>query len=448
MVAEANPEFLEAQYVDLVGFLRSVIIPFESYRRKAPGIIAAFDASSVEGFESINKSDMLLAPDETTFAKIPWSPHRARVLTRIYRPEGSRYEKDPRYIAELTTQLLRDKGYLPLAGTEVEFFLFRSVKVDVSNPLRGIGYVVETTESAWDTQATALRTKKAYHLAEPLDTLEVVREKILKYFSEMGYGFNATHHEVAVGQSEVSVKAGDIKFVADEVITFKVVARVAASEAGMTAVFLPKPVYGDNGSGLHFHMSLWDPSGSRNLFVEEDGSLSQLARYFIGGILEHGRSLAALVAPTVNSYRRLVPGYEAPVYLAWGYSNRSTAIRIPATGGSKELARVEFRSPDPTCNPYLALSATFLAGYDGLVKKIDPGDPYEGNIYELKGSEALPTLPKSLDEALDELESDNEYLRPVFSKELIQSYVEVKREEANTVRMYPSPYEIYTYLAL
>jgi glutamine synthetase len=444
--ASGEPEFLEVQYIDIPGILRSVVIPYQSYKKKVDGFIAAFDGSSVDGFEPINRSDLLLMADASTFARIPWRLERARVLGKIYSPDGARYQKDPRYVAEAAMSYLADKGYRLLAGAEVEFFLFRSLKVDVINPLRGTGYSVVSQEQPWDTESPHAVTKRAYHLPEPMDSLEAVRERMLRYFRAFGYDFNATHHEVAVSQSEVSVKAGNPLFVADEIVTFKLVARQAARESGMVAVFLPKPLFGDNGSGLHFHLSLWDAKGS-NLFVGEDGSLSQLARYFIGGILEHGRSLAAIVAPTVNSYRRLVPGYEAPVYLTWGYSNRSTAIRVPATGGSKDLTRAEFRSPDPLCNPYLALSATFLAGYDGIVKKIEPGDPVSENVYEFKDEGKLRTLPRSLDEALDELESDHEYLLPVMGKELIDSYLEVKRREAATLRMHPSPMELYMYMS-
>ena len=446
--AEADEvSLVEVQYVDLAGFLRSVVIPYETYAKRLQGFVAAFDGSSVEGFEPINRSDLMLRPDVGTFSRIPWRPQRARVLSEIYWPDGRRYQKDPRHVAAEVTRSMVESGYRPLVGAEVEFFLYRSVRVDVENPLRGLGYSLESPEQPWDSKMGLLRTKKAYHVPEPSDALEAVRERILNYFKAMGYGFSATHHEVAVGQSEVSVRAGDPLFVSDEIITFKQVARQAALESGLVAVFLPKPAFGDNGSGLHLHLSLWDPKGTTNLFVDEGGGLSQMARYFIGGILEHGRSLAAIVAPTANSYRRLVPGYEAPVYLVWGYSNRSAAVRVPATGGDPSLTRVEFRSPDPLCNPYLALSATILAGYDGIVRKIDPGDPFEGNVYEVKG-EKLPTLPRSLDEALDELESDNDYLRPVFSKELIESYIEVKRAEAETVRMYPSPIELYMYMNL
>ncbi len=442
--AEAGPEFVEVQYIDLPGIARSVVIPYASYTKKASGFVAAFDGSSVEGFEPINSSDLFLSPDVNTFSRVPWRPERARVFGRIYRGDGSRYQKDPRRVAEDTIAYLADKGYRPLTGAEIEFFLFSSLSVDVVNPARGTGYSVRSTEQPWDGASSPLVIKRSYHLSEPVDSLEQVRERMLAYFKAFGYDFNATHHEVAVSQSEVSVKAGDPLYVSDEIITFKQVARQVAKENGMVAVFLPKPIYGDNGSGLHFHMSLWDSKG--NAFAGDGEGLSQLARYFIGGILEHGRSLAAIVAPTVNSYRRLVPGYEAPVYLVWGYSNRSAAVRVPATGGDPSLTRVEFRSPDPLCNPYLALSATLLAGYDGIVKKIDPGDPVSSNVYELKES-GVKTLPKSLDEALDELESDNSYLQPIFGKELLESYIEVKRKESDMLRMYPSPMELYMYMS-
>ena len=448
----AGIDFVDLQYIDLTGFLRSVTVPYKSYAEKAKGFVGAFDGSSVEGFQPINKSDMFLKADEKTFSILPWNEKKARVLTEIYDFYGKRYQKDPRYIASLTTNYIKEQGFTPLVGTEIEFFLFSSVSIDVENPIRGLGYSLSSLEQPWDIDTLTLRTKKAYHFAEPNDKLAKTREDIIDSFEKLGYGFEASHHEVAVSQNEVSVKAGDPLFVADEVITFKYVARNIATQNNLIPVFMPKPLFGDNGSGLHFHLSLWDLDMKKNLFLDEaSNELSQLARYFIGGILYHGRSLAALVAPTTNSYHRLVPGYEAPVYLVWGHSNRSAAIRIPATAGKSSLTRIEFRSPDPTCNPYLAISATLLAGLDGIKKKIDPGDPYELDVYEmpkekLKGN--ISTLPKSLDEALEELESDNEYLQPVFSKELIESYIDIKKNESDMIRMMPNPYELYMYLNL
>lgn len=391
---------------------------------------------------------MFLKADEKTFSVLPWNSNKARVLSEIYDIKGKRYSKDPRYVASQVTKYIKDQGFSPLVGTEIEFFLFDSLELDVENPIRGIGYLFSSGEQPWDTQSISLRVKKAYHLSEPIDKLSNTREEIINSLKKMGYDFEASHHEVAVSQNEISVKSGDPLYVADEVITFKYVARNISLRNGLIPIFMPKPIFGDNGSGLHFHISLWDIEMKKNLFIDENtNDLSQLARYFIGGILYHGRSLAAIVAPTTNSYHRLVPGYEAPVYLVWGHSNRSAAIRIPATGGRSKLARIEFRSPDPTCNPYLALSATLLAGLDGIKKKIEPGDPYEEDVYEMHKEELkkVATLPKSLDEAIEELESDNEYLQPVFSKDLIYSYLELKKKESDTIRMMPNPYELYLY---
>jgi len=443
-------DFVDVQYVDLVGFLRTVTIPYRTYASKKPSYVAAFDGSSVEGFEKINKSDMFLKPDENTFSPIPWDQRRARVLSEIYNYRHERYEKDPRFIAKKTDEYIRSLNFKPLVGAEMEFFILSSIDVDVENKARGIGYYLTSLEQAWDTSGIPLMIKKSYHMAEPSDRIAGIRVKILDALKDMGYGFQASHHEVAVSQSEVSLEAGDPLFIGDEIISFKYIARNIASQNGLSAIFMPKPLYGDNGSGLHFHISLWDCNESKNLFIDErEDEISQVARYFIGGILYHGRSLAAFVAPTTNSYKRLVPGFEAPIYLVWGHSNRTVAIRIPSFSNKGSSARIEFRSPDPSCNPYFAISATLLAGIDGIKKKIDPGDPYEGDIYQATPKElyekSIRTLPKSLDEALDELESDHEYLKPIFSKYLLESYIEAKRRESNTVRAIPHPYEVYMY---
>jgi glutamine synthetase len=445
--------FVDVQYIDLTGFLRSVTISYQAYLDKIPSYIASFDGSSVEGFEEINKSDMFLKADEKTFSRVPWDTNKARVIGEIYDLKNKRYEKDPRYIAFSTTDYIKQQGYSPMVGSEIEFFLFDSIDLDVGNPIKGIGYDLTSQEQPWDFSGLTLRTKKSYHMAEPNDKLSKTRSEIINSFKEFGYDFEASHHEVAVSQNEISIKAGDPLLVGDEIVTLKYVARNISLQNGLTPVFMPKPLFGDNGSGLHFHMSLWDTNNKTNLFYDDStNDISQLARYFIGGVLYHGRSLAALVAPTTNSYHRLVPGYEAPVYLVWGHSNRSAAVRIPSTGGKSKLTRIEFRSPDPTCNPYLALSASLLAGLDGIKKKIDPGDPYENNVYEMPGNllkeKKIITLPKSLDEALEELESDNNYLKPIFNNELLESYLDIKRKECDTIRMMPNPYEIYMYLNL
>ena len=253
------------------------------------------------------------------------------------------------------------------------------------------------------------------------------------------------------GQGEINFRYSTPTRTADNIQTLKYVAKMVAYQHGMVAVFMPKPIGGDNGSGMHTHVSVW--RGDTNLFYDPDddyAELSQYARYFIGGLIEHGRALSAIVSPTVNSYKRLIPGYEAPVYLAWSRANRSAAIRIPVyQRGVKNSKRIEYRPPDPSANPYLALSAIILAGLDGVRKKIDPGDPVDENIYHMTPEKrrelGIKVLPRSLEEALDELESDNEFLKPVFPQSLLEAYVELKRKEIDLTRMYPSPVEIMLY---
>ncbi|MEM4559433.1 MAG: type I glutamate--ammonia ligase [Acidilobaceae archaeon] len=439
---------VQVQYTDLAGFLRGVEVSYESIEENEFPV--AFDGSSVFGLAEIEESDLLLNPVRETLKPIPWARDMARVLTRIYKPSRVRHSRDPRFVAEKTMDYLTELGFKPKVGVELEFFLFESVSVDVFNPSRGLGYTIKSHESPGSKRAYFTLTKRAYHSVDPIDSLSTFRLEYAKALEILGFSSEYTHHEVAVSQVESSLRAGDPVYAGDEVVTAKWVARNIAKSLGLIAVFLPKPVYGDNGSGLHIHLSLWDLEGKRNLF-QDNSSLSNLARYFIGGILEHSRSLAAIVAPTTNSYRRLVPGYEAPVYCTWGFHNRSTIIRVPVATNENKV-RVEFRAPDPTANPYLAISATILAGIDGLRKRIEPGEPVNINVYKLTREDLrkmnIKTLPSSLSEALDELESDNEYLKPVFTDDLIETYIEIKRREVEEVNMRPHPYEFYQYLNL
>ncbi len=438
----------QLQYVDLAGFLRGVEIPYESLENSR--FPAALDGSSVYGFAKIERSDLLLEPVFETLKPIPWQPEAVRVLSRIYEPGGSRYGRDPRLLAERVKSYMEAQGFKPLVGVEVEFFLYRALKVRVSSPQRGLGYSIKTLEGPEDSSYFT-QPKRAYHAVEPADPLIDFRVEFSKALEALGYKNLISHHEVAVSQVEVSLASGDPVYAGDEVVTAKWVARNVARRMGLAALFMPKPVYGDNGSGMHIHVSLWDLEGKVNMIAGDYGGLSETARYFIGGLIEHARSLAAIVAPTTNSYRRLVPGYEAPVYCIWGYYNRSSIVRIPATSNSGKL-RIEFRAPDPTANPYLALAATLMAGLDGIKRKLDPGDPYEGNAYKLSREElrrlGIKTLPSSLTEALEELGSDREYLKPVFTDDLIDTYIEVKRVEAEEVNMRPHPYEFYMYANL
>ncbi|WP_048061843.1 type I glutamate--ammonia ligase [Hyperthermus butylicus] len=449
-------KWLELHYTDLAGYLRSVTIAAEDLRDNVD--VTGFDGSSVEGFTDISDSDLTLRPDLSTLAEIPWLEATGRVISTIYK-NGARYERDPRYIAERTEKLLGEQGLEARIGPEIEFHIVDKLYLSVDQPQRGLCYRIVSSEHP-GSGSYFEKTKKAYHTPAPFDKVYGLRlelaEVLRKYFR---VHVEVHHHEVASGgQIEIDFRYGGVVSASDGVITVKYVARNITARHGYTAIFMPKPFAGDNGNGMHVHISIWERRGNgfRNLFYDpSDGyaELSQYARYFIGGLLEHGRALAAIVAPTVNSYRRLIPGYEAPVYLVWGRSNRSAAIRVPFYGrGAEKSKRIEFRPPDPSANPYLAFTAIIAAGLDGVRKKIEPGDPIDRNVYTMSEAEkkrlGIKELPRSLEEALDELESDNEFLRPYIPSSVLEAYIELKRREARELKGYPSPMEIYTYLSL
>ncbi len=437
---DSDLRWVELHFTDLTGILRSVAVPAETYRERRDKGFWKLDGSSV-GLAGIEDSDFLILPIHETFNRLPWSPERARVIGKLYRHDG-RSRVDPRFIAERADEYVRDQGYEVMLGAELEFFLFNSLEYSIE-PLNQ--YIRIGSEEP--PPAGSIAYKQGYELASPINK---VWDILVEIGSVLRKGFHidvtAIHHEVATaGQVELNIPGRGVAEEADNIQTAKYVARNIAAARSYTAVFLPKPFPMDNGSGMHIHISLW--RNGANLFSDPDdpAGISQLARYFIGGLIEHGRSLAAFTNPTVNSYRRLVPGYEAPIYLVWGIGNRSTAIRIPrAAHRSPGAARIEYRSPDPSANPYLALAATLLAGLDGIKKKIDPGDPYPGNVYEAAGGARV--LPRSLWEAIDELERDNEYLRPVFTQETLELYIETKKKEAMMLAQYPAPAEYYYYI--
>ncbi len=415
-------KFVELEYVDLSGTLRSEILSFDAFRSKKGG---SFDASSV-GLSVIEWSDAVLIPDPDTAVM---KEDVLRMLSEIWEPfGGGRSPKDPRYVAQRMEEVLGDQGYRGFVGPEMEF-------MTLTEDLQPV--------STWGNEP-----KLNYHLSSPSDPLYDYKLEIMSELMSLGLEPEVTHHEVGVGQSEVSVRADTPLRAADKVMRVKRGIKEVARDYGLIATFMPKPVPGDNGSGMHFHMSLW--GGERNLFYDPDddyAELSQTGRYFIGGLLEHAGSLAEKVAPTVNSYKRLVPGFEAPIYAVWGRANRSAAIRVPVyRKGGERSKRIEFRVPDPSCNPYLAFAATFAAGLDGVRRGIDPGDPIGVNVYasELKAKR----LPRSLHEALDELESDHSYLKGVFDGEALESYLQIKRKEASEVGAWPSEAEYRAYLAV
>ncbi len=434
---------LRVLFTDLFGVLRGTEIPYSEDKELFKTM---FDASSVHGFEEIHKSDLELRLPRERVKEIPWSSGWYGGIATIHYPGGERYVKDPRLVAEKTEEYLREQGYTAKTGVEMEFFIFRSVYASIDLVQQTL--LVEAPEIPENNGY--IPVKKGYHLVEPADEVAVIRDAIIKEFEKLGYAISKSHHEVATaGQVEITSKSYPVVEIGDLSQWFKYVAKTVAARNGFKAVFLPKPLPGDNGSGMHIHLSLW--SNGKNLFYDpsDEHRLSQLAIYFIGGVLEHGRSLSAIVSPTVNSYRRLIPGYEAPTILAWAVGNRSVALRVPKVV-EERIFRVEYRPPDPLANPYLAVSALLMAGLDGIKKKIDPGDPFQDDAYNYSLEElrrkGYKQLPRSLDEALDELETDNEYLKSVFPRELLETYIEAKRKEARELQAIPAPSEYIHYM--
>ncbi|RLG86345.1 MAG: type I glutamate--ammonia ligase [Thermoprotei archaeon] len=451
------------QFLDVAGFLRQVAVPAREFSEGGPDVFVKgfgkLDGSSVKGFRRIEESDLALVPVPETMALVPWSRGAARFIARVYDGlRGERLPHEPRLAAEKAEELAASQGYRAFVGPEVEFFLFDSVELDFAAPFASQGVRISSREAPWGGGGDAIWFKEGYYPATPIDRVFGVRQEIAEVLEDyFGFRVEAHHHEAATaGQCEIDFRFGGVAEAGDRVATLKFVARNIAARHGMVAVFMPKPLYGDNGSGMHVHVSLWSSDGSRNLFYDPNddyAELSQVGRYFIGGLLEHARSLAAIVAPTTNSYRRLVPGYEAPVYIAWSRANRSACVRVPAYHrGDEKGKRIEFRPPDPSANPYLAFAAIVAAGLDGVRRKIDPGDPVDENIYlmspEKRRALGIKSLPANLKEALEELESDSEYLKPVFTDELLESYVELKREEVRYVNSFPTPAEFRLYLNL
>ncbi len=477
-----NVRWIDIHFVDVPGRLQHVTFPAREVLDDPESAfniaIGGFDGSSITGFTMINESDMLLRPVPETFALIPddWqSPpgvaagRTARMIAQIFwggykKGEAPRFEKDPRYIAEKAEQYLAEQGYKAYFGPEVEFTIFDSLKVDVTQPWARMSVEINSREAPWNVELPVMRFKQGYFPANPNDKLFWIRQEISNVLEDyFGLQVEAHHHEVAgAGQGEIDFRFDTATRAADKVVTLKYVVKNVAAKYGMVATFMPKPIYADNGNGMHTHQSLWDIKTDKNLFYDpndEYAELSQLARYYIGGILKHARALSAIVNPTTSSYKRLVPGYEAPIYIAWSKGNRSAIIRVPSyMKGIEKAARIEYRSPDPSTNPYLAFAAMVAAGLDGIKKKIEPPDPVDENIYAMdpkkrreleeivkKQLDTKLQLPSSLCEALEELENDNEWLKPIFSKEIIETWLELKWEECRKIGAYPHPVEYYEY---
>jgi glutamine synthetase len=427
---EMNVKFIRLQFTDIYGILKNVAITVEQLEKALNGELM-FDGSSIEGFTRIEESDMYLKPDPDTFLVFPWRPKDgsvARLICDVYQPDGTPFAGDPRYILKKTIKEAADMGYTMFVGPEAEFFLF--LIDDQGRP------------------TTITHDTAGYFDMSPIDLGENARRDMVLNLEQMGFEIEASHHEVAEGQHEIDFKYSDALDVADKVMTFKLVVRTIAQRHGLHATFMPKPIFGINGSGMHMNMSLF--KNGQNAFFDPDGhkQLSEEAYYYIGGLLKHARSIAAVTNPTVNSYKRLVPGYEAPVYLAWSASNRSALVRIPAKRGAS--TRVELRNPDSACNPYLAIAVALAAGLDGIKNKIKPPAETQVNIYHMSAEEraeaGIVSLPASLNEAIAEMKS-SELVKKALGEHIFTKLLEGKNKEWDDYRTKVTQWELDRYLS-
>jgi glutamine synthetase len=451
---EARALMVDLKFCDLLGRWQHVSLPTSSLDESAFDEGLGFDGSSIRGWQGISESDMLLIPDPSTAIIDPFTAAPTlSLLCEIRDPlTGEAYEKDPRFVARKAEEYLLASGVADTAyfGPESEFFVFDSVSYE--NLPQRAGYGVDSAEAHWNSGEPGLgytiREKEGYFPPAPHDTLHDLRTEMVLALERLGITCEFHHHEVAsAGQCEIDLRFDSLLRMADQVMIYKYVVRNIARRHGKVATFLPKPIFGDNGSGMHTHQSLWKEG--EPLFADQAGyaGLSQLARAYIGGILAHAPALLAFCAPTTNSYRRLVPGYEAPVNLVYSQRNRSACIRIPMYSDSPRAKRIEFRCPDASANPYLAFSAMLMAGLDGIEQGLDAGEPADFDLYEEAGVE-IPQVPGSLDESLNALEDDHEFLTRgnVFSEDLIQTWIGWKREsEVDFVRLRPHPAEFELY---
>jgi glutamine synthetase len=452
-------EFVDLKFIDLPGMWQHTTVPASRLSEEIFEEGLGFDGSSVRGWQPINASDMSIIPDPSTAKIDPFTQFKTLSMVCDVRDPitGEPYSRDPRYIARKAEMQLKASGVADTAylGPESEFFIFDSVRYD--SAANGSFYEVDSDEAAWNTGAEGknlghkVRHKEGYFPVAPTDSLVDVRSDMMRTLAETGIQVEIGHHEVGTaGQGEIGMRFAELTKMADNLLWFKYVVKNVARRHNKTATFMPKPLFGDNGSGMHVHQSLW--KDGKNLFAGDGyAGLSDMGLWYIGGILKHAKSIAALSNPTTNSYRRLVKGYEAPVNLAYSSRNRSAAVRIPVVGGNSANARrIEVRFPDSSSNPYLAFAALVMAGLDGIQNRIDPGDPLDKDIYSLSPEELknVPHVPHSLDEALDALESDHEYLLKgdVFTRDVIETWIAYKRErEVNEVRARPVPYEFFLY---
>ncbi|MGH3441892.1 MAG: type I glutamate--ammonia ligase [Nitriliruptorales bacterium] len=454
-------EIVDLRFIDVPGTMQHFSLPATALTEAVFSDGLYFDGSSVRGFQEIQESDMLLLPDASTAAPDPFRQRKTLAVTCfVHDPvTGEAYSRDPRNIARKAEAYLKSTGIADTAyfGPESEFYIFDSIRFDQNQ--HSSYHFIDSEEGAWNSgrdedggnKGYKPRYKEGYFPVPPMDHFQDLRSEMILALQAAGVEVEIHHHEVGTaGQAEIDIRYDTLLAVADKVMTYKYVVKSTAWQEGKTVTFMPKPIFEDNGSGMHTHQSLW--KDDEPLFFDESGfaQLSDTARWYIGGLLEHAPAILAFAAPTTNSYRRLVPGYEAPVNLVYSNRNRSAAVRIPISGSNPAGKRLEFRCPDPSANPYLAFSAMLMAGLDGVRNKTEPMDPVDKNIYDLPPEELanLPSVPASLEEALQALDDDHDFLLEggVFTPDLVETWTAYKRErEVDAIRLRPHPWEFNLY---
>ncbi|MEE8107065.1 MAG: type I glutamate--ammonia ligase [Planctomycetota bacterium] len=459
LAKEQNVKVVDVRFTDLLGTWQHFTIPVGALDADSFDEGFGFDGSSIRGWKTIDQSDMIVLPDPSTAWIDPFTKESTLILTGNIADcvTNEEYGRDPRGVTKRAENHMRATGIADTIffGPEAEFFLFDDVVYESATNFAH--FRVDSPEGAWNSGRDEggnlgykVRPKSGYFPCPPTDTLQDIRTEMMLTLEECGIVCEAQHHEVATGgQCEIDMKFSPMLEMADALIKYKYIIKNVARRHGLAATFMPKPLFGDNGSGMHCHFSFW--KGGKNVFFGDGyAGLSQEALWSIGGVLKHAPALLAFTNPTTNSYKRLVPGYEAPVNLAYSSRNRSAAVRIPAYSPSEKAKRFEFRCPDATCNPYLAFPALMMAALDGIQNKIDPGKPMDKNIYDLPPEllREIPSTPATLDAALDALETDHEFLLrgDVFSQDLIEAWIGYKREnEVNELALRPHPYEFELY---
>jgi glutamine synthetase len=458
MAKKNGAKMVDVKFVDTFGTWQHFTMPIGELSEESFAEGLGFDGSSIRGWKSIEASDMLAMPDPVTAFIDPFCAVPTLSLTCTIAETGTReaYTRDPRGIAQRAEKYLASTGVADAAyfGPEAEFFIFDDVQFDSKS--NGTFYRVDGEEGIWNTGREEgpnlgykIRHKEGYFPVAPADTQQDIRTEMVLVMEQLGVKIERQHHEVATaGQAEIDYRFETLVRSADAMMVYKYVVKNVARKHGKTATFMPKPLYGDNGSGMHTHQSLWKKD--KPLFAgREYGGLSQMALYYIGGLLKHAKALCSFCSPTTNSYKRLVPGYEAPVNLAYSRRNRSASIRIPTYSENPKAKRVEYRPPDPAANPYLAFAAMLMAGLDGIQNKLDPGEPMDKNLYELAPEDLakVPQVPGSLGEALGHFEKDHNFLLKgdVFTKDFLDMWISSKRKEEDALRLRTHPYEFFLY---